>query len=161
MFNFRFFYFCFIFFLMIIGGCAGSTSSGLKIFRINALYSVARAQVQGLIHPSGVFIPRYGKQTLGQETILSILSYFFAFTILLCIATLALSTLDLNLMTSLSAAVSALANVGPGFGSIIGPTATYATIPSAGKWILSACMLVGRLEIFTILVLFTPLFWKR
>ncbi len=150
-----------IFFLMMIGGCAGSTTSGLKIFRINALYAVAKSQIRHLIHPSGVFAPKYGKITLEQEAILSILSYFFIFTIILAITTLALSYTGLDLTTALSATIAALSNVGPGFSNIIGPEGNYATLSNSAKWILSACMLIGRLEIFTILVIFSPLFWRR
>lgn len=150
-----------IFFLMMAGGCAGSTTSGLKAFRLNALFEVSKSQIRSLIHPSGVFTPRYGNKALTQDTILSILSYFFAFTILLAAITLLLSFYDLDITTSLSAAVSAISNVGPGFGPIIGVESTYATLASPAKWILSFCMLLGRLEIFTILVLFSPYFWKR
>ncbi len=149
-----------LFFLMVIGGCAGSTTSGLKIFRFQVLASTSKSQIQKLIHPNGVFIPRYDEQRIPKETIMSVLSLFFIFALTFALSTVVLSWLGLDFMTALSAAMACLANVGPGFGDVIGTDGTYAPLPSAAKWILSFTMLLGRLELFTVLVLFSPYFWK-
>ena len=150
-----------LFFLMTVGGCAGSTTSGLKIFRFQILASTARTQIQKLIHPSGVFIPRYDQKRIPTETVLSVLSLFFIFAITFAASTMILSWLGLDFMTALSASIASLSNVGPGFGDIVGTNGTYAPLPGAAKWLLSFCMLLGRLEFFTVIVLFSPYFWKN
>jgi len=148
-------------FLMAVGGCAGSTTCGIKIFRFQILYAVCKSQIEKLLSPSGVILPRYQGKTLQQDSIISVMAFFLTFALLFALAVLGLSALNVDLTTAVSAAIACLSNVGPGFGDIIGPTGTYAALPSAAKWILSACMFLGRLEFFTILVMLSPYFWRR
>ncbi len=148
------------FFIMFIGGCAGSTTCGIKIFRFQVLYAAAKTQFQNLTQPHGVFIPYYNRNPISDEVINSVLSFFFVFGMTFAVLAVSLSMLGLDFMTSLSAAASAIANVGPGLGPVVGPEGNYASLPVAAKWILSAGMLLGRLEIFTVMILFTRGFWR-
>ncbi len=148
------------FFAMFIGGCAGSTACGVKIFRVHVLWATAEAQIRRLIIPHGVFVPRYGGRALGDDVIASVTSFLFLFLILFALFALALAMMGLDTMTSVSAAATALANVGPGLGETVGPAGSFATLPDLAKWLLSLAMLLGRLELFTVLVLFTPAFWR-
>lgn len=150
-----------LFFLMAVGACAGSTSCGIKIFRFQILYAVAAVQIRKLVHPHGVFIPHYGRRAIPEGVPSSVMSFFFLYAISFSALALALSFTGLDFMTSMSGAVTALSNVGPGMGNIIGPVGTFKPLPDSAKWILSAGMLLGRLEIFTVLVLFAPNFWRR
>lgn len=150
-----------MFFLMVVGACAGSTSCGIKIFRFQVLYSVTQAQIRQLLHPHGVFIAHYNGRALPEGVATSVMSFFFIFGLSFAVTAAALSFVGLDFITALSASATALANVGPGLGDIIGPAGTFAPLPDAAKWILSIAMLTGRLEIFTLLVLFTPAFWRR
>ncbi len=149
------------FFIMVIGGCAGSTASGVKVFRLQILYAVAVVQLKKLIYPSGVFIPHYNRKPIPEEVPVSVMSFFFLYGFAFCVLAVLLSIADVDYITAISGAVSSISNVGPGIGSIIGPGGTYAPLPDAAKWLLSFGMLLGRLEIFTILVMFTPYFWKH
>ncbi len=146
--------------LMMVGGCAGSTTGGIKIFRFRILYAAARSQMHHLLQPHGVFIPYYNRRPIPDEVIVSVLSFFFLFGISLAAIALGLGMLGLDFVTALSGAVAALANVGPGLGPIIGPTGTYQSLPDAAKWLLSVGMLLGRLELFTVLVMLTRGFWR-
>ncbi len=148
------------FFIMFIGGCAGSTTCGIKIFRFQVLYSAARSQFRHLVQPHGVFVPYYNRQPIPDEVINSVLSFFFIFGVTFTGLAVALSFMGLDFITSVSGAASAIANVGPGLGPVIGPEGNYSALPDAAKWILSAGMLLGRLELFTVMVLFTRTFWK-
>ena len=147
-------------FLMAVGGCAGSTTCGIKIFRFQILYQLAKSQILALIQPHGVFPPRYQKKIIGEHTLISVMSFVFVFALSFLIGVTALSLMGIDFLTAFSATMACLANVGPGFGNIIGPTGTYAPLPEAAKWLLSFLMLLGRLELFTILVMFSPMFWK-
>lgn len=150
-----------LFFIMVVGGCAGSTSCGIKIFRFQVLYSVTRVQMRKLLHPNGVFIPYYGGRPLPEGVPASVMSFFFLFALCFSILAIALSYIGLDFLTAMSGAATSIANVGPGLGSIIGPTGTFAPLPDSAKWILCAGMLLGRLELFTVLVLFSPQFWQK
>lgn len=149
-----------LFFLMVIGGCAGSTSCGIKIFRFQVLYAITRVQIQKLLYPHAVFIAHYNKKPLSADIPISVMSFFFLFALTFSLLTIALSFTGLDFITALSGSATSLANVGPGMGSIIGPVGTFQPLPDSAKWILSAGMLLGRLEIFTVLILFSPKFWK-
>ncbi len=149
------------FFLMFIGGCAGSTTCGIKIFRFQVLYATARQQLQQLLHPRGVFIPYYNKKPIPAEVSGSVLGFFFLFVASFVLLTAALGLLGLDFLTSVSGAATALANVGPGLGALIGPSGNFAHMPDGAKWLLSAGMLLGRLELFTIMVLILPSFWRE
>jgi trk system potassium uptake protein len=148
------------FFLMCIGGCSGSTTGGIKVFRFAVIYQIARVQVLRLLQPSGVFRPFYNGEPVSDQTAISILGFIFVFALSFGVLALLLSFLGLDYLTSMSAAVTAVANVGPGLGDQIGPAGNFAGLPDAAKWLLSAGMLLGRLELFTVLVLFAPAYWR-
>ena len=148
------------FFIMFIGGCAGSTTCGIKIFRFQILYAAARMQFYNLAQPHGVYIPYYNHRPIPEEVIGSVMSFFFVFFATYIGLAIMLGLLGLDFITSVSAAASAISNVGPGLGSIVGPEGNYATLPTTAKWILSMGMLLGRLELFTVMVLFTRSFWR-
>ena len=148
------------FFLMFIGGCAGSTTCGIKVFRFQILYAAAKTQFENLSQPHGVFIPYYNGNPISDEVMKSVLSFFFVFGMTFALLAIGLSILGLDFLTSVSGAASAIANVGPGLGSVIGPEGNYSSLPSSAKWLLSIGMLLGRLELFTVMVLFTRAFWR-
>lgn len=148
------------FLLMFIGGCAGSTSCGIKIFRIQVLYQTAKIQMRRLLIPNGVFIAYYNGRPIPESVEESVMSFFFLFVALFALLACALGALGLDFITATSGAATAIANVGPGLGDVIGPSGNFASLPDAAKWLLSLGMLLGRLEIFTILVLLAPSFWR-
>ncbi|WP_316978137.1 TrkH family potassium uptake protein [Shumkonia mesophila] len=148
------------FFVMFIGGCAGSTTCGMKIFRFQVLYAAARTQIRHLFQPHGVFIPYYNHRPIPSDVIESVLSFFFVFILCFGILAIGLGMLGLDYLTAISGAATAICNVGPGLGDIIGPAGNFSTLPDAAKWMLSAGMLLGRLELFTVIVLFSRTFWR-
>lgn len=148
------------FFLMFIGGCAGSTSCGIKIFRIQVLYANVRVQIAKLLHPHGVFISYYNRKPIPDAVMDSVMSFFFLFIICFGVLTMALGLVGLDFITAISSAGSAIANVGPGLGPVVGPQGSFAPLPESAKWLLSFGMLLGRLELFTVLILFSPQFWR-
>jgi trk system potassium uptake protein TrkH len=148
------------FMLIVVGGCTGSTSGGIKIFRFKVLYETSKVQLHQLTQPHGVFIPRYAGKPISENISASVLGFFTLFAFSFMILATSLSVFGLDFLTSMSAAAQTLANVGPGLGKIIGPTGSYGTIPEAAKWLICIGMIVGRLELFTVLVLFTPHFWR-
>ena len=151
----------FAFFLfMFIGGCAGSTSCSVKVFRFQICFSILRTHILRLWQPNGVFIPYYNHKPLESSVTDAVMVFFFLFMLVFTLLTLALSVMGLDFITSISGAAAAISNVGPALGDIIGPSKTFAPLPDAAKWILSAGMLLGRLEFLTVLILFTPTFWK-
>ena len=147
--------------LMFIGGCAGSTTCGLRMARIQILVANAKSQISKLIRPHAIVISYYNKKPIPENVSESVMGFFFLY--ILCFAILAciLGSLGLDLITAISGAASAIGNVGPGLGDIIGPSGSYQTTPDIGKLSLCAGMIIGRLEIFAILVMFSPLFWKN
>jgi trk system potassium uptake protein TrkH len=149
------------FFLMVVGGCAGSTSCGIKIFRFQVLIAVTKIQIKKLLYPSAVFIPHYNKKPLSNHVTMAVMSFFFMYALCFSLMSIALSYTGLDFMTAMSGAATAISNVGPGLGDIIGPSGTFSPLNNTAKWILSAGMLLGRLEIFTVLVLVIPSFWKQ
>lgn len=146
--------------LMFVGGCTGSTTGGVKIFRYEVMAKLLRSYFRHLLFPRGVFPRTYGGRELPDEVIHSVVVYFSLFFICYSVITIALMAFDLDFLTSASAAVTALSNVGPGLGPVIGPAGNFATMPDPVKWILSFAMLLGRLELFTVLILFMPRFWR-
>lgn len=148
------------FFIMFIGGCAGSTTCGIKIFRFQVLYAAARTQFHNLAQPHGVFIPYYNRRPIPEEVIGSVMSFFFVFFATYTGLAITLGFLGLDFITSISAAASAISNVGPGLGPVVGPEGNYSSLPATAKWVLSIGMLLGRLELFTVMVLFTRSFWR-
>ena len=155
--------FSLIFFLllMFIGGCAGSTACGIKIFRLQMLLIFLKNQVKKLISPNSVIITKYNNQKISDNSINSVIIFIFTFLFIFLIMAMLLSISGLDFITSISGAASSISNVGPGLGDIIGPNGNYKSIPDVSKWILSLGMLLGRLELFAVLVLFFPSFWRN
>jgi len=147
--------------LMFIGGCAGSTTCGIKIFRIQILYSFFSNQLKKIIYPKGIFILKYDQSPVDDKFISSIISFIYMYLVIFFIITALLSLTGLDFITSISGAATSISNVGPGLGSIIGPNGNFSSLPDLSKWILTLGMILGRLELFAILVLFLPSFWKN
>jgi trk system potassium uptake protein len=146
--------------LMFVGGCTGSTAGGIKIFRFELMARMLRAHFLHLVFPKGLFPRVYNNRLLGDDVVNAVVVFFALFFISYSAITIALMAMDLDFLTSASAAVTALSNVGPGLGEIIGPAGNFSTLPDGAKWLLSFSMVLGRLEIFTVLVLFAPQFWR-
>ncbi len=147
-------------FFMFIGGCAGSTSCSVKVFRYQILYQALTVQMVRLMRPHGVAVPHYNGRPIPDSVTDSVFAFFFLFLLLFALLAFALSALGLDFVTAISSAATAIANVGPGLGDVVGPSGTFASIPDAGKWLMAAGMLLGRLEVFTVLVLLSPAFWR-
>lgn len=147
-------------FVMVIGGCSGSTTGGIKVFRFQMLHAMIMVQIKRLLQPHGVFVAQYNRKPIPDPVADAVMSFFFLFGLTYGLVALILAAMGLDFITALSGAASALANVGPGLGDIIGPAGTYAPLPDAAKWLLSIAMLLGRLEFFTVLALFTSRFWQ-
>jgi trk system potassium uptake protein TrkH len=151
----------FFLFLMFIGGCAGSTACGIKIFRLQMLLIFLKDQIKKLIYPNSVIITKYNNQRISDDFIKSVIIFIFTFLFIFLIIAMLLSISGLDFITSISGAASSISNVGPGLGDMIGPNGNYKALPDLSKWILSAGMLLGRLELFAVLVLFLPSFWRN
>ncbi|MEO0392255.1 MAG: TrkH family potassium uptake protein [Pseudomonadota bacterium] len=149
------------FFLMFVGGCAGSTTCGIKIFRFQVLYAVTRTQLLKLLQPHGVFIPYYNRRPMPEDVPLAVMGFFAMFGLSFAVLATALGLMGLDFLTAISGAATAISNVGPGLGNIIGPAGNFNPLPEAAKWVLAFGMLLGRLELFTVLVLMLPHFWRR
>ena len=151
----------FFLFLMFIGGCAGSTACGIKIFRLQMLLIFLKDQIKKLIYPNSVIITKYNNQKISDDFIKSVIIFIFTFLFIFLIIAMLLSISGLDFITSISGAASSISNVGPGLGDMIGPNGNYKALPDLSKWILAAGMLLGRLELFAVLVLFFPSFWRN
>ena len=147
--------------LMFIGGCAGSTACGVKIFRIQILYLFILNQLKKIIYPKGVFVIKYDQSAVDEKFIASIISFIYFYIVIFFILTVLLSLTGLDFITAISGAATSISNVGPGLGPIIGPNGDFSSLPDLSKWILTVGMILGRLELFAILVLFLPSFWKN
>ncbi|HMB47616.1 MAG TPA: TrkH family potassium uptake protein [Afifellaceae bacterium] len=148
------------FLIMFIGGCAGSTSCGIKIFRFQVLFQELRQQISRQTYPHGIFIKRFNNQPIGDNVSAAVMSFFFLYLLsFFCLAAM-LSVNGLDTLTAFSAAATSISNVGPGLGEIIGPNGSFKLLDPTSKWLLSAAMLLGRLELFTVLVIFLPAFWR-
>ncbi len=150
------FFFC----LMFVGGCAGSTSCGMKIFRLQVALAALRLYARRLSHPHAVIVAHYNGRALTSDVFISVLSFFFVYFASFATLAVLLSGFEMDSLTAISAAGSAIANVGPGLGDVVGPAGNYSSLQAGAKWLLCAGMLLGRLEFFTILVLFSPAFWR-
>jgi len=148
-------------FLMFIGGCAGSTTSGLKIFRFKILFLSLRNHLNKLLRPHGIFTYQFNGKTIPEHTFESVMSFFFIFIITFVATTLLLSFSGLDFITCISASASAIANIGPGLGEIIGPEGNYSSLSNYVKIILTMTMLLGRLEILTLIIFIMPRFWRN
>ena len=146
--------------LMVVGGCAGSTGGGLKVVRILLLFKYLKILLNQQLHPSGVFVVKLDGSRVKREVIQNILGLFLVFVLLHMAASAFLAFLDVDILTAVTATLTCLGNVGPGLGSV-GPTENFLAIPTAGTVVLSFCMIMGRLEIFSVLILFLPQTWRR
>ena len=155
--------FSLIFFLllMFIGGCAGSTACGIKIFRLQMLLIFLKNQIKKIISPNSVIISKYNNQKISDSFLNSVIIFIFTFLFIFLLIAMLLSISGLDFITSISGAASSISNVGPGLGDLIGPNGNYKDLPDLSKWILSIGMLLGRLELFAVLVLFFPSFWRN
>ena len=145
---------------MFIGGCAGSTGGSVKVLRVMVLFKQGLAEVRKLLHPRAVVPVRVDGQVVSPELSLNILGFTFLYLFLFSMASITMALLGLDLVSAIASVAATLGNVGPGLGSV-GPTDNYAHVVPAGKWLLSFLMLLGRLEIYTVLVLFSRDFWRR
>lgn len=146
--------------LMFVGGCAGSTGGGMKNVRLLLLLRHGYNELRKLLHPKGVYVIRYNERAVPPEIVTNILGFFLLLILTTVGATFAMTLVGLDLMSAFGSVAATLNNIGPGLGSV-GPTDNFAHVPAVGKWVLVLCMLLGRLELFTMLVLLTPDFWRR
>lgn len=149
-----------IFILMFIGGSAGSTGGGMKVIRIIIVVKQALIELKKLVHPKAVIPLRIGKRVIPKEVTYSVLGFFLLYVLLFVFVSIIMSLMGIDIVTAAGAAASCLGNIGPGLGKV-GPTDNFAWIPDPGKWVLSLSMLIGRLEIYTILVIFTRGMWTK
>ena len=149
-----------IFMLMFTGGSAGSTGGGIKSMRLLLLFKAAAVQLKKLVHPRAFIPVRYNGKSVKDDIIFSIMAFFLFYAISFAVGTFAMSAIGLDFKTAIGSTISSLGNIGPGIGKV-GPVDNFANIPQTGKWILSFLMLLGRLELFTILVFLSPGFWKK
>ncbi len=145
--------------LFFFGGCAGSTGGSIKHMRIILLVKHAYWQLYRLLHPRAVASLRLGEQNISGDVLIVVQAYFVLYMACFATAALVLTLFDIDILTAFSAAASALGNIGPGLGKV-GPYDDYAGLPNTAKWLLSACMLLGRLEFSALLVMCLPVFWK-
>ncbi|MFW8594650.1 TrkH family potassium uptake protein [Cribrihabitans neustonicus] len=148
------------FFVGLIGGCAGSTACSVKVFRYQILFSAIKVQILRIRSPHGVFVPRFDGRPVGADVLSSVISFFMFFVLTLGMIALALALTGLDFVTAVSGAATAVANVGPGLGDIIGPAGNFSTLNDPAKWILSAAMLIGRLELMAVYAILTVRFWR-
>ena len=151
----------FFLFLMFVGGCAGSTTCGIKVFRFQILGHFILNQIKKLVYPRGIFSMKYNNEKISNTFIYSIITFVFLYFFIFFILAALLSLNGLDFVTALSGSASAISNVGPGLGEIIGPNGNFSDLPNFSKLSLSLGMLLGRLELFAVLVLFFPSFWKN
>lgn len=150
-----------VFFIVtFIGGCSGSTAGGMKIFRFQLSFLFLRDQLRKLVHPHGIFAIRYNGKLVQDDIIASAVAFSFMFFVALAATTLLLTVIGVDFVTSFTGAATALTNVGPGLGDIIGPAGNFEPLPDSAKWILAFAMILGRLELLTVIVLFSPVFWR-
>ena len=149
-----------LFVLMFIGGCAGSTGGGMKVYRVHLLLKAVVAEVTRLVHPRAVVPVRIGGNPVEREVVSNVLGFFVLFMLVFVAGVFIMSTLGLDMATSFGAAVASLGNIGPGLGEV-GPTDNYAALPALAKWVLTVFMLMGRLEVYTVIVLFAPDTWRK
>ncbi len=148
------------FFIGLVGGCAGSTSCSVKIFRYQLLFASVKSQIRQIHSPHGVFTPRYDGKPVSDDVLNSVMAFFVAFVLLVGFVAVLLGMTGLDFITSVSGAATAVANIGPGLGTEIGPTGSFAGLNDPAKWILSIAMFVGRLEIMVVLTILTFKFWR-
>ncbi len=146
--------------LMFLGGMVGSTGGGMKQVRVLLMFKQAYRELYHLVHPRAMTVLKLDNKNVPKETLGGIWGFLFLFILIAVLGTLLLTGMGVDIVTSASTVISSISNVGPALGAA-GPTENYASIPPAGKWVLSFCMLVGRLEIYTVILLFIPIFWEK
>ncbi len=149
------------FLLTFVGGCTGSTAGGIKAFRFDILGLALKVYIQRLIFPHGAFASTYNGRTVAGDVVAGVLLFMGLYLITTAVLSILLAMTGLDLITCVSGAATALGNVGPGLGPIIGPAGNFSSLPDSAKWLLSGAMLLGRLEFFTVLALFSPRFWRH
>lgn len=149
-----------LFFTGLIGGCAGSTACSIKVFRYQLLFASIKSQLRKTRSPHGIFTPRYAGRPVSQDVLNSVMSFFVFFTVTLGLLSVALGMTGLDFITSISGAAAALANIGPGLGSEIGPAGNFANLGDTAKWLLAGAMLIGRLELMVVYAILTVGFWR-
>ena len=148
------------FFLGLIGGCAGSTACSIKIFRFQLLIASIKSQIRSIHSPHGVFTPRYAGRPVTEDVLSSVMAFFVMFIVSLGVLSVLLGMTGLDFITSVSGAAAALANIGPGLGDEIGPAGNFKNLSDTAKWLLSAAMLIGRLEVMVVYAILTVNFWR-
>lgn len=148
------------FFMGLIGGCAGSTCCSIKVFRFQLLFASIRSMVRTIHSPNGVFTPRYEGRPVSEEVLSSVMAFFGLFVVSMGVLSVLLGMTGLDFVTALSGAATALANIGPGLGDTIGPSGNFADLNDTAKWLLSAAMLIGRLELLAVYAILTMEFWR-
>ena len=146
---------------MFIGGCAGSTTCGIKMFRFQVLAANARIQLSRLLRPHAVVIAYYNKRAIPETVIDAVMGFFYLYILCFVVVAALLGLTGLDLETALSGAATSISNVGPGLGDTIGPAGNFDSLSIMAKWVLCAAMVIGRLELFTVLVMLAPGFWRR
>lgn len=146
--------------LMFVGGCAGSTGGGMKVLRIYLMIKFVLSEIVKLLHPQAVVPVKIGRTIIERKTMLNIAGFFVAFMFITALGILGLSMMGIDFMTSIGAVVATINNIGPGLNEV-GPTDNYAFLPNSAKWLLSFLMIVGRLELFTVIILFSPSYWRK
>lgn len=149
-----------LFFLTFIGGCSGSTAGGIKLFRFQMLYLFMKEQIYTALHPGVTYPRRYNDQPIRDDVLVGSLAYLFFVIISWALSSILLAATGLDLVTSISGSISALSNVGPGLGDIIGPVGNYSSLSNFAKLVLVVDMLLGRLEYFALVVIFTRDYWR-
>ncbi len=149
-----------IMFLLFVGGCTGSTSGGIKVFRFIILAGAALQQIRHLVHPHRVLPSNYNGQAISEDVVRSVLSFFVFYMMAFALISIAVAAFGIDLVSAMSAVAQALGNVGPGLTDAIGPIGNYGAMPDGVKWLLSLAMLLGRLELLTVLVLLSPTYWR-
>ena len=147
-------------FAFLIGGCSGSTAGGIKIFRFQIIFSLLKSQIIKLLHPNSVHPVQYNGKRVQNDTLFAIITFIFCYLVSTFLLSVLLAISGIGALEALSSAATAIGNVGPGLGPVVGPSGNFANIPEAAKWLMSLGMLLGRLEITTILVLLFPSYWK-
>jgi len=155
-----FFTWLLLFMLMFTGGCAGSTGGGIKIVRIILLFKNSRMELKRIVHPQAILPVRLNGKSISQQIIFNVLAFFLIYIIIFAFGSLVMSAMGMEFESAIGSVAACLGNIGPGLGTV-GPVLNYSTVPMAGKWVLAFLMLLGRLELFTVLILFSASFWKK
>tara|TARA_B100001564_G_scaffold164293_1_gene138117 strand:- start:3280 stop:4299 length:1020 start_codon:yes stop_codon:yes gene_type:complete len=151
----------FFLFLMFVGGCAGSTTCGIKIFRLQMLFLFLKSYIKKLIYPNSISIIKYNNQKISDMFINSVIIFIFAYLFLFMFLATLLTITGMDFLSAISGAATSISNVGPGLGDMIGPNGNFKEVSDISKWLLSFGMLLGRLELFAVLVIFLPSFWRN